>query len=219
MLVVLIALNSDTGKSGIASYIVWLSEISVSGGKTVFKEFYKVYLAAGCSQCKEIKIMYMYIAVHMRLGLFGREDVHFIELLGSLGAVFQHGTHSSVTVYIGIFTFHIAFYGRLKCKILINFHKSRIHLTDTCSVRAIEYIGLGGLSVSVLNQNFFYRILYLFNGGRIGIVKSGIFQHFTNFFRQILRGGIIASAYCRCRFVNCVGYLVQSELIRSSVSL
>ena len=52
--------------------------------------------------------MNMNISVSVRLGMGGVQHIAFIEMLCTLGAVFQHGAHGGVAVDICVFALDIA---------------------------------------------------------------------------------------------------------------
>ena len=82
----------------------------------------------------------MNIARNMSVCVFRLKNVHFIEFLCAHRTVFQHCTHSSIAVNVGIFTFQVAVAGRLEGKILIHLHKTGIHLSRLGSFGTIQNI-------------------------------------------------------------------------------
>ena len=62
MLVVLVALDGNGGKSGVACDGVGLSQIAVTGGEAAMEQLENVDLAAGGSQAVEIEIVDVDIA-------------------------------------------------------------------------------------------------------------------------------------------------------------
>ena len=107
VLVVLVTLYSNTGKCRIWGNVVWFSKVTVTCGESAFKQTYKVNLTTGGCESKEVKVMNVNISVFVCLGMLWVEDIHFIELLCTLTAVFKHCTHCCVAVDICIFSLYI----------------------------------------------------------------------------------------------------------------
>ena len=84
------------------------------------------------------------IALGMSLGKRRVQNVHLIELLCAAGAIFEHCTHSSIAVDIGVFTLNIAVLGGGEGQILIDLHNLSVHLTDSGSVCAVKDVRLCG---------------------------------------------------------------------------
>ena len=80
----------------------------MTGGESAVEQLEQVYLAAGGCEGEEIQVMDMNIAVDVRLGVLRVEDVHLVELLRALAAVFQHGSHGGVAVDICVFALDVA---------------------------------------------------------------------------------------------------------------
>ena len=84
VLIVLVTLNGNAGKRGIAGNVARLAQHAVAGGKAAAEQLAQVYLAAGGSKRVEVHIVNMDVAVGMRRCKFGRHYAHFVELLGRI---------------------------------------------------------------------------------------------------------------------------------------
>ena len=164
MLVVLVGLNSDARKRCVAGNIIRFAQIAVSGGKSSVEQLQQVYLAAGGRQGQEVQVVDMDIAVDVRMRVPRVEDVHLVELLCTLAAVFQHGSHCGVAVDIGVFALDIAVGSGFERQILIYLHQGGVHLACPGAVCAVEDIRLCSLGMSLFDQHFLYHILYFFYG-------------------------------------------------------
>lgn len=69
VLVVLVRLNGNARKRRVAGNIVRLAEVSVTGGKSAVEQLEQVYLAAGGGERQEVEVVYVDIAVDVRLGV------------------------------------------------------------------------------------------------------------------------------------------------------
>ena len=163
VLVILIGLNGNAGQCGIAADVIWLTQEAMSGGKTVFKQPEQVNLGTGGGQCVKIKIVNMDIAFPVCLGNMRLQQEHFIELLGTLRAILEHGAHGGIAVNVGIFTLDIIFNGGLERQILINLHQSGIHFTLARTLIAVQDICLRGACMSLLHKDFLHGVLHIFN--------------------------------------------------------
>ena len=123
MLVVLVRLNGNARKRRVAGNIVRLAEVSVAGGKTAVEQLEQVYLAAGGGERQEVEVVYVDIAVDVRLGVLRVEHVHLVELLGTFAAVFQHSPHCGVAVDVGVFALDVAVRRRHEGQILVYLHQ------------------------------------------------------------------------------------------------
>ena len=165
VLVVLVRLNGNARKRRVAGNIVRLAEVSVAGGKTAVEQLEQVDLAAGGGERQEVEVVYVDIAVDVRLGVLRVEHVHLVELLGTFAAVFQHGTHCGVAVDVGVFALDVAVRRGHEGQILVYLHQGGVHLARPGAVCAVQYVSLGGLCVTLLDEHPFYHILYFLNGG------------------------------------------------------
>ena len=80
----------------------------------------------------------MYITFTVSLCHILVKYVHLIELLGTLRTVLEHGTHSGITVDIGILTLDIALLCGFECKILIDLHQLGIQLYACSAARRAD---------------------------------------------------------------------------------
>ena len=165
VLVVLVRLNGNARKRRVAGNIVRLAEVSVAGGKSAVEQLEQVYLAAGGGERQEVEVVYVDIAVDVRLGVLRVEHVHLVELLGTFAAVFQHSPHCGVAVDVGVFALDVAVRRGHEGQILVYLHQGGVHLACPGAVCAVQYVSLGGLCVTLLDEHSFYHILYFLNGG------------------------------------------------------
>ena len=163
VLVILVGLNGNTSQCGIAADVIGLTQESMSGRKTIFKQPEQVNLGAGGSQCVKIKVVNMDIAFPVCLGNIRLQQEHFIELLGALRTILEHGAHGGITVNVCVFTLDIIFNGGLEGQILINLHQSGIHLTLARTLIAVQDICLRGAGVSLLHKDFLHSVLHIFH--------------------------------------------------------
>ena len=164
MLVVLIGLYSDTCKSGVAFYIIRLSQMTVTRRKSAFEQLYQVYLAACHRQCIEIHVMDMYVPFFMGFYMFRVDDIHLVELFCSLRTILEHCPHGGIAVYVGVFTLDLIFLCLFESKVLIYLHELGVHVADPCPLRSVKDVFFGCAGMSVLYQDLFNRILYLLYG-------------------------------------------------------
>ena len=151
--------------------------------------------------------------------MFGSKNIHLVELLCTLRAVFEHCAHCGISVNVGVFTLNIAISCSLECKILIDFHKAGVHFSYPCSVGSVKDISLGGLCVAAFNKHLFYSVLNLFYGGKLPCliyvclkIIANLFSHFTGFL-------IIVATDSSRRLIYSIGYLFNVERYCTSVPL
>ena len=164
VLVVLVGLNGNAGKGGVAGNVVGrkfvgLPQIAVPGGKPAFEQLLDVDLAAGSGEGIEIQIVNMDIPLLVGLGMLGLENEHLIELLGALAAVFQHGTHGGIAIDIGVLPLYIGVHRIGKRDILVGLHKPGVHFPDPAALIAVENVGLGRLDISLVHQYPLHQVL------------------------------------------------------------
>ena len=123
VLVVLVGLNRNTSQSGIAGNIVWFSQEAMSSRKAMLKQLNQVNLAAGCCQRQEIQVMNVNVAVPVSLSVFRLQNSHLIEFLRSGRTIFQHRSHCSIAVDVGIFPLDVAVLCRIKRQFVHNLHE------------------------------------------------------------------------------------------------
>ena len=103
----------------------------------------------------------MYVTINMSLCVLRLENIELIELLCTLRAVLEHGTHGRVAVDIGIFTLYVIFLRVFKGKTLVYLHKTGIHLTYTRTLGTVKYEFLRGSCMTALYKDLLYGILNL----------------------------------------------------------
>ncbi len=113
----------------------------------------------------------MDVALAVRLGELGVEDIHLVEFLRALGAVLEHGAHRGIAVDVGVLTFDVVILRGLEGQILIDLHQLGVHLADSGTLRAIEDELLRGSGVTVLDQDLLNRILYMLDRGLVVILR------------------------------------------------
>ena len=165
MLVVLVGLDGDAGERGIAVDVPRFAQISFAGGKAVFEQAEQVDLAAGRGEGEEIHIVDVDIAIAVRLGVFGLDHAQKVELFRAFGAILQHGAHGGVAIDIGVFALEVGIFGGTESNILINLHQPSVDFAHAAALGAIENIAFGGAHKAVFDQDFFNRVLHLFNRG------------------------------------------------------
>ena len=165
--------------------------MTVTGRESACKQLCKVNL--GASGCKgiEVKVMNMDIALGMSLSKCRVKDIHLIEFLSAAGAVFKHGTHSGITIDIGVFTLNIAVLGRGESQILIDLHDLCVHLTHSGSVCAVKDVCLCCGCVTLFDEDFFNSILNLFY--RRNLILFGAFDIIADSSRDF-KGFVIVRA-------------------------
>ena len=164
VLVVLVGLYGDAGQRRIGIDVVRLAQIAVAGGKAVLKQLDEIDLAAGGGQREKIHVVDMDIPVAVRLGVFGLEHEHEVELLGALRAVLEHRSHGRIAVDIGVFALDVGIDGGFVGDVLVDAHQAGVHLADAAALGAIEYITLGRAHKAVFDQHTLDGILHFFHG-------------------------------------------------------
>ena len=101
----------------------------------------------------------MDVAVGMRRRSVLGQNVVVGEILGALGAVFQHGAHGRVAVDIGIFALDVLLDGRGVGQLLVNVHQIRFGITYLGMFGAVKDIGLGRPGIVVLDERILDDIL------------------------------------------------------------
>ena len=165
VLVVLVGLDGDAGERGIAVDVPRFAQIALSCGETVFEQAEQIDLAAGRGEGEEIHIVDVDIAIAVRLGVFGLDHAQKVELFRAFGAVLQHGAHGGIAIDIGVFALEVGIFGGTESNILINLHQPSVDFAHAAALGAIENIAFGGAHKAVFNEDFFNRVLHLFNCG------------------------------------------------------
>ena len=122
VLVVLVRLNSYAGERRVAGDVLRRAQEAVSGREAVLEQLQNIYLAAGSRKRQEVEVVDVYIALSVRLRVNRVEDVHLVELLRALRAVFEHRTHSGVAVDISVLALDVRVARRLKRQVLVGLH-------------------------------------------------------------------------------------------------
>ena len=164
---VLVGLDGDAAQGGVALDGIGRSEIAVAGGKAAFEQLGQVDLAAGLGEHIEILVVDMDVAVDVGGGDILGQDVVVHEILGALGAVFEHGAHGGVRVDVGVFTLQVGVLGVGEGQLFINVHQVRLGLADLGVLGAVEDVGLGHLGVAGMDQLLFHQVLHLLHRGQL----------------------------------------------------
>ena len=162
---ILVGLDSDTGQSRIAPYVLWLSKVSMAGGKAVFKQLYQVYLAAGLGEGVKILVVDMDVPVGVSLRQVCRYNIFVIKALGPLAAVLEHGAHGGVRVDIGVLPFQVYVLCGHEGEGRVNFHQLVVHLPEALVLGPVQDVGLGCLGIVGGNELFLHNILCLLHSG------------------------------------------------------
>ena len=217
MLVILIRLDSNACQRRVRTDVVRLTQEAVAGGKTVAEQLQQVNLTAGGGQRQKIQIVDVDITLAVRLGVRRIEDEHLVELLGTLGAVLEHGAHRGITVDIGVLALDVVLKRGLERQILIHLHQTGVHLTHAGALVAVQDVLLGRAGMSAFNQNLLNSVLHLFNGGSFG--SSSLLQRFFDLLCQLLRHIVILAAGGLCCAENCICDLVDLKGSHAPVPL
>ena len=159
----------------------------------------------------------MDIALAVRLGMRRIEDKHLIELLGTLGAVLEHGAHRGITVDVGVLSLDVVLERGLERQILVHLHQTGVHLTHAGALVAVQDVLLGRAGMSAFDQNLLNSVLHLFNGGSFG--SSSLLQRFFDLLCQLLRHIVVLTAGCLCCAENCICDLVDLKGSHAPVPL
>ena len=137
MLIVLVGLDGDAGKCGVARNIVRLAQVAVPGGEAALEQLDDVDLAASGGQRQKIEIVDVDITLMVRLGVLRIEHKQLVELLCALRAIFEHGAHGGIAIDIGVFPLDIIIFCILKGEALVDFHQTGIHFAHTGAFRTV----------------------------------------------------------------------------------
>ena len=151
MLVILIRLDSNACQRRVRTDVVRLAQEAVAGGKTVAEQLQQVNLTAGGGQRQKIQIVDVDITLAVCLGVCRIEDEHLVELLGTLGAVLEHGSHRGITVDIGVLALDVVLERGLERQILVHLHQTGVHLTHAGALVAVQDVLLGRAGMSAFD--------------------------------------------------------------------
>ena len=159
MLIVLVRLDGDAGKRGVAGDVVGLAQHAVTGGEAALEELPQLNLAAGGGQGVEVHVVNVDIALAVCLGVARVDDAHLVELLGRFGAVLQHGAHSRVGVDVRVLALHVGIGGLGEGDVLQRLDEAGVHVAHAAALGTVEDVGLGGLHVAVVHQHPLHQVL------------------------------------------------------------
>ena len=145
------------------------------------------------------------------------QDEHLAELLGPLGAVFQHGAHGGIAVDVGVFPLDVVFQRGFEGQILIDLHQPGVHLPGAGALVAVEDVLFSGAGMAVFHQHLFHSVLDLLHGGDGDHVF--IVQQLHHLPGQALGHLIILSAGGLGRSEDGVGDLFDAEGGAAAVAL
>ena len=166
MLIVLVRLDGDAGKRGVAGDVVGLAQHAVTGGEAALEELPQLNLAAGGGQGVEVHVVNVDIALAVCLGVARVDDAHLVELLGRFGAVLQHGTHGGIGVDVSVLTLHVGIGGLGEGDVLQRLDEAGVHVAHAAALGTVEDVGLGGLHEAGLDEGLLHQVLHAFHGGR-----------------------------------------------------
>ena len=175
MLVVLVGLDGDAGEGRVARDVVGLPQKAVPGAEAAGEELVDVDLAAGGRQRQEIEVVDVDVPRQVRLRVLGPQHEHVVELLGPLGAVFEHRAHRGVAVDVGVLPLDVVLVRRLVGELLIGLHEAGVHIAHAGALRAVEDELLGGAGVAVVHERALHRVLDLLDRGALvpGLLEGG----------------------------------------------
>ena len=156
---VLIGLNGNARQSRIRADIIWLPEEAMSSRKTALEQLQEVNLAAGLRQHVKILVVDVDIAVSMGCCNILRQNIVVNIILGTLGAIFQHGAHGSIRINIGILTLDVRIGSLLEGQLIIDVHQIPLSLAHLGVLRPVKNERLGSAGVIMLNQHLLHSIL------------------------------------------------------------
>jgi len=81
----------------------------------------------------------------------------------------------------------------------------------------VEYIGLGDLGVTALDEHFLDKVLHVFNRGYPAVLVDDI-ENAENGIGDRLRGGAVAAADCLGGLVDGIGYFLSGKRYDSSIT-
>ena len=217
VLVILIGLNGNTCQGGIGGDIVGLPQEAVPGGEAALEQLLDVDLGTGRSQGVEVQIVDVDVALLVCLSVFRLQNEHLVELLGPLAAILEHGSHSSIAVYVGILPLDVRLNGIGEGDLLISLHEPGVHLAGLAALVAVKDVRFGGFGEVLLHQDFFYDVLDVLHfGSRYAFRLNNIDDHLGQSFRRLLH---ISKASGGKRFVNGIGDFLGVKGDVASVSL
>ncbi len=171
VLVVLVRLDRDAGECAVGGDIVGFTNEAVTGGEAVLEELQQVDLAAGGGEGQKVEVMDVDVALTVRLGELGVEDIHLIKFLCALGTVLEHSAHRGIAVDVGVLTLDVVILRGFEGQILIDLHQLGVHLADSGTLRTIKDELLRGSGVTVLDQDLLNGILYMLDRGIVVILR------------------------------------------------
>ena len=159
----------------------------------------------------------MYVSVSVGFGEFGIENVHLVEMLRALGAVFEHGAHGSVAVDIGVLTLDIALFGVGICYILKCLHKTGVHIPYSCSFGSVKDIAFRRAHISVGDEHSLDLVLDLFDGRYFNAVVLEKVEHLSG--KGKAGSVILRSRCCRECLIHGAGDFIDVKISGTSVTL
>ena len=218
VLVVLVRLDGDAGKRGVAGDVVGLAQHAVAGGEAALEELPQLNLAAGSGQRVEVHVVNVDIALAVRLGETRIDDAHLVELLGRFGAILQHGAHGGIGIDVGVLALHVGIGGLGEGDVLQRLDEAGVHITHAAALGAIEDVGLGGLHEAGLDEGFLHEILHALD--RRGTLDGAALKLLDDRGGNLLGGGAILHGRARLEgFFHRIGDLLGMEFRRASVAL
>ena len=164
---VLVGLDGDAAQGGVALDGIGGPQIAVTGGEAAPEEAGQVDLAAGLGEHIEILVVDVDIAVDMGGGYILGQDVVVHEILGALGAVFEHGAHGGISVDVGVFPLQVGVLGVGEGQLLVDVHQVGLGLTDLGVLGPVEDVSLGYLGVTGMDQLLLHQVLHVLHRGQL----------------------------------------------------
>ena len=218
VLVVLVRLDGDAGKRGVAGDVVGLAQHAVAGGEAALEELPQLNLAAGGGQRVEVHVVNVDIALAVRLGEARIDDAHLVELLGRFGAILQHGAHGGIGVDVSVLALHVGIGGLGEGDVLQRLDEAGVHVAHAAALGTVEDVGLGGLHEAGLDEGFLHEILHALD--RRGALDGAALKLLDDRGGNLLGGGAILHGRARLEgFFHRIGDLLGMEFRRASVAL
>ena len=130
MHLILVCLDRNTCQGSIGCNGFWLTDKSVTSRESIMEQLHQIDLAAGLCQHVKVFIMDMNIAIDMRSRNILRQNIVVYKIVSTLRTIFQHGSHGSIRINIGILTLDICISRAGKCKFPVNIYQICFRFSD-----------------------------------------------------------------------------------------
>src|SRR5574344_589321 len=159
MLVILIGLNSNTGKRHIQSYAVRLTNLPMPCKKTILEQFLQAYLSTGSRESIEIQVVDVDIPVTVHLSEFRGNHRVKRKLFRRFAPDFEHCTHRSVRIYVGILTLRVVALSFVNNNAPDNAHELALAFTHFSPLLTVLNICLGYVTRGVLAHEAVFNLV------------------------------------------------------------